>query len=300
MPISRRSRNAAPREIHRLNRPSLVVVGTGIRIVGQMTTEAVAWIRISEKVLYVADDPVAREILTSLNPSAESLAGLYAEGKRRRQTYQEMVDRVLECVRAGKKTCLVFYGHPGLYCWPGHEAIRQARREGYTARMLPAVSAEDCLFADLGLDPATHGCLSYEATDFLMNGRHADPASLLILWQVGIIGNPFFRSNGCDLTALPLLVERLCRVYGADHCGILYAAPIEWGGEPSVQQVSLGRLGEARISSSSTLCVPPSQPPRPDLEMYKRLNLAVPQESQTTLPSQQAPRLAASRRRARK
>lgn len=271
--------------------PSLIVVGTGIRVVGQMTTEAVAWIRVSEKVLYLAHDPVAEDVLTGLNPTAESLAGFYAEGKPRRQTYQEMVDRVLDCVRSGKKTCLVFYGHPGVFCWPGHEAIRQARREGYTARMLPAVSAEDCLFADLGLDPATHGCLSYEATDFLKNGRHTDPASLLILWQVGAIGNPFFQSQGCDLSALPLLVERLCPVYGADHHGILYTAPIQWGGEPTVERVRLGRLGDARLTSSSTLCVPPSQPARPDLEMCKRLHRAPPEADQTD-----SPRRARSRR----
>jgi hypothetical protein len=36
--------------------------------------------------------------------------------------------------------------------------------------MLPAISAEDCLFADLGVDPADHGCPSYEATDFLVHG----------------------------------------------------------------------------------------------------------------------------------
>jgi hypothetical protein len=243
-----------------LDRPSLVVVGTGIRIIGQLTTEAVAWIRIADQVLYLAHDPVAGEVLTGLNPGAESLAGCYAEGKPRRQSYQEMVERVLECVRAGRKTCLVFYGHPGVFCWPGHEAIRRARREGYTARMLPAVSAADCLFADLGLDPATHGCLSYEATDFLKNGRHADPACLLLLWQVGAVGDPLFKSQGCDLSALPLLVERLCRIYGADHEGILYAAPIQWGGEPAVERVRLGRLADARLSASSTLCVPPAEP----------------------------------------
>jgi hypothetical protein len=267
-----------------LDRPSLVVVGTGIRVVGQMTTEAVAWIRVSDKVLYLAHDPVASDVITGLNPGAESLAGFYAEGKPRRQTYQEMVERVLECVRSGQKTCLVFYGHPGVFCRPGHEAIRQARHEGFTARMLPAVSAEDCLFADLGLDPATHGCLSYEATDFLLNGRHVDPTTLLILWQVGAVGDPYFKAKGCDRTALPLLVERLCRVYGADHEGILYAAPIQWGGEPAVERVRLGRLADARLSASSTLCILPAQPARPDVEVYERLNLPLPEEGQTGSP----------------
>src|SRR5262249_16481674 len=158
------------------------VVGTGIRVIGQLTTEAIAWIKISEKVLYLTHDPVACGIIAHLNPSAESLAGFYVERKLRKETYEEMVGRVMECVRSGKRPCVVFYGHPGVFCWPGHEAIRQAQREGYLARMLPAISAEDCLFADLGLDPATTGCQSYQATDFLNSDRQIDPSSLLILW----------------------------------------------------------------------------------------------------------------------
>jgi len=31
--------------------------------------------------------------------------------------------------------------------------------------MLPGISAEDCLVADLGIDPASSGCQSYEAND---------------------------------------------------------------------------------------------------------------------------------------
>ena len=257
-----------------MERPSLVVVGTGIRVMGQMTTEAIAWIRVSDKVLYLAHDPVAREIITGLKPGAESLAGCYREGKLRRQTYQEMVERVLKCVRSGQKTCLVFYGHPGVFCWPGHEAIREARREGYTAWMLPAVSAEDCLFADLNIDPATHGCISYEATDFLRNGRHADPACLLILWQVGAVGDPYYRALGCDLSALPLLIDRLCQIYGGKHQGILYAAPIQWGGKPSVERVLLRQLGQARLSASATLCVLPSRPVRANTAVAEQLEPA--------------------------
>jgi len=34
--------------------------------------------------------------------------------------------------------------------------------------MLPAISSEDCLYADLGVDPATTGNASYDATDFLL------------------------------------------------------------------------------------------------------------------------------------
>ena len=240
-----------------MDRPSLIVVGTGIRVIGQMTTESIAWIKISEKVLYLVHDPTAGDVLRQLNPSAESLAGFYAEGKPRRQSLVEMVQRVMACVRSGKRTCLVTYGHPGVFCWPGHEAIRQARSEGYTARMLPGVSSEDCLFADLGLDPATNGCQSYEAVDFLENGRQIDSSSLLILWQIGVMGDPSFRPKGYDLSRLPLLLERLCRFYGPNHKAIVYQAALHWGGEPHIKRVLLGQLAKARLSSTMTLCIPP-------------------------------------------
>jgi hypothetical protein len=275
-----------------LDRPSLIVVGTGIRVIGQMTTESIAWIKVSEKVLYVAYDPIAGDIITGLNPSAESLGGLYVEGKPRRETLHQMVERVMECVRAGKRTCLVCYGHPGAFCWPGHEAIRQARLAGYTARMLPGVSAEDCLFADLGLDPATTGCQSYEAMDFLTNDRQSDPRSLLILWQIGVVGDLEFTAKGYKHRALPLLIERLCRVYSPDHEVIVYVAPIQWGGEAIVERVPLGQLTRARLSASSTLCVPPGRATRPAVEVYKRLHLPLPEEHQ-------AGRKAISRRKAK-
>ena len=238
---------------------SLVVVGTGIRVIGQLTTEAIAWIKISEKVFYLTPYSVACTIITDLNASAESLAGFYVEGKLRRKSYEKMVGRVMKCVRSGKLTCLVLYGHPGVFCWPGHEAIRQARREGYTAKMLPAVSAEDCLFADLGLDPATTGCQSYQATDFLDSDRQFDPTSLLVLWQIEVIGIPVFRSKRGKLPALSLLIERLCGIYGPKHQAILYIAPIQLFGEPIIQHLPLRELVKARLYGSSTLCIPPSQ-----------------------------------------
>ena len=133
---------------------SLVAVGTGIRIVGQLTIEAIAWMKRADRVLYLVADRVAEETIRALNPTgAESLSPLYAEGKPRLASYHEMVVRILSCVRSGMVTCVATYGHPGVFADPVHEAIRRTRAEGYPARMLPAISAEDCLFADMGLDP---------------------------------------------------------------------------------------------------------------------------------------------------
>lgn len=66
---------------------------------------------------------------------------------------------MLQEVRLGKKVVGVFYGHPGVFVSPSHRAISIARFEGYEAKMLPAVSAEDSLYADLGIDPSRPGCV---------------------------------------------------------------------------------------------------------------------------------------------
>jgi hypothetical protein len=97
---------------------------------------------------------------------------------------------------------------------PAHEAIRRARQEGHDAVMLPGVSAEDCLVADLGFDPGARGCQSFEATDFLVRHRRFDPASVLLLWQIGGIGVSDFRAS---TFWNPLLARVLAGMYGDAH-----------------------------------------------------------------------------------
>jgi uncharacterized protein YabN with tetrapyrrole methylase and pyrophosphatase domain len=244
---------------------SLTVIGTGIRTVGQLTTEAIAWMRNAEALLYVVADPVAEEAMRRLNPDAvQSLSGYYAEGKPRMETYEEMVQHIVACVRAGQRTCAAFYGHPGVFAYPSHESIRRARAEGYEAQMLPAVSAEDCLFADLGVDPASGGCQSYEATDFLMHRRLIDTSSQLVLWQVGSLGDWTYKTNGYDLRAFPLLVQRLLELYPPTHSVVVYEAAIFPHCPPNIRPILLSALTERDVTAASTLYLPPARAPVPD------------------------------------
>ena len=251
----------------------LVVVGTGLRTVGQMTTESIAWIKAADRVLYVVGDPVAERVIFDLNPDrAESLQVLYAEGKDRMATYEGMIDRILECVRAGERVCGVFYGHPGVFVYPSHEAINRARAEGYSAVMLPGVSAEDCLFADLCIDPAATGCLSYEATDFLFNNRAMDPASALVLWQIGILGNGHYSTEGRYATPLmPFLIQKLCAQYPPTHQAIVYEAAVHFGCKPRLTPVPLMHLQYVDLTAASTLFVGPAWASVPDAALISQL-----------------------------
>jgi uncharacterized protein YabN with tetrapyrrole methylase and pyrophosphatase domain len=259
-----------------MKKGSLVIVGTGIRTAGQLTTEAIAWIRQADKVLYTVSDLIARNVIHRLNPEgAESLYHLYGEGKPRMETYRQMVDRMVECVHEGKLTVAAFYGHPGVFAYSPHVALRKLRAEGYDARMLPGVSAEDCLFADLGLDPATYGCQSHEATSLVVCSRTIDPTVSLIVWQVGVFANHVFHAEGYDLRALPVLVEYLLKFYPAEHEVCVYEASLFPECKSRADWVPLRRLTEVGVNAASTLFVPPSRVPEIDRAMVEKLGLPI-------------------------
>src|SRR5205814_1606435 len=150
----------------------------------------------------------------------------------------------------GDLTVAAFYGHPGVFAYPSHESIRRAKREGFRARMLPGISSEDCLFADLGVDPAVGGCQSYEATDFLLNNLVIDSSSQLVLWQIGTLGDWTYKTRMYDIRAMPLLVQKLARFYPMTHVLTVYEAAIFPGAEPMIAQMPLYWLSDFPITAA--------------------------------------------------
>jgi len=239
-----------------------------------VTPEAAAAIERADDVLYLVTQPLTAHWIERTNPRSRSLDGLYAPGKPRHETYAEMVDELLAPVRAGREVCAAFYGHPGVFVHPGHEAVRRARAEGHRARMLPAVSALDCLVADLGIDPAVTGLQSYEATDFVVHRRPPDPAATLVLWQIGVVGELGYATEP-RRENLALLVECLVETYPRDHEAIVYeASPYPLVADPVVLRLPLEDLPEARVPLLATLVVPPARAPRRDPELAARLGLS--------------------------
>jgi len=251
----------------------LTIVGTGIQFVGQVTLAAKAWIEQADKVLYAVADPATAEWLRSLNETAESLP-YNTNNQWRKQTYGEMVEVMLNAVRQGLDVCAVFYGHPGVFANPTREAIRQAREEGFRAQMLPGISASDCLFADVGVDPGQYGCQSFEATDFLLRDRQFDRRSALILWQIGLIGNFSFFEAERGSQGLKVLTEVLEKHYDRDHEVIVYEAAVYYPVcQPIIEPMPLSKLPEALVSEVSTLYVPPQGQIPFNREMMARLGM---------------------------
>lgn len=254
---------------------SLTVVGTGIQLGTHLAPEARATIENSDVVLSVVSEPVMQGFLEKLNPRTRSLHQLYVAGESRTEAYEAMTEEILGEVRAGKDVCAVFYGHPGVFVGPSHEAVRRARADGFPARMLPGISAEDCLFADLGVDPSRFGCQSYEATDFLVHRRRIDPTAALILWQIGTVGSITAAVEAAP-SGLPILVETLLEQFPHEHEVTVYEASPYPGFDPLMRTVRLSELSVEHVTALSTLYVPPCETAPLDLTMLDRLGLPRP------------------------
>ncbi|MBV9646784.1 MAG: hypothetical protein JO043_04900 [Candidatus Eremiobacteraeota bacterium] len=256
-------------------RGALWAVGIGIRAPSQATLEASERIKRSDMVFSLVADPLAEYWIRSLNPTTESLAHFYARGKARRQTYREMVERIMDAVRRDLRVCVVAYGHPGIVAYPLHEALRRAHAEGFPAEMLPGVSAENCLFAELGIDPAVAGWHCYEATEFLVHRRTMDPSSNLVLWQVGgiAVSDSRTETQAWNRDGIVALTERLLEAYRPQHEVVVYEAASLPVCRSTVERVALQRLPDAPIRVMATLYVPPMTRASLDETMMRRLGI---------------------------
>jgi siroheme synthase len=240
-------------------KPRLVVVGCGIQAGRHMSRRAEAEIRRANQVFVLAD-PIATERIKSLNSATRSLADCYGESRDRRDTYREMEALILAAVEAGRDVCAVFYGHPGVFADVPHQVIEQARAAGVTATMEPGISAEACLYADLGIDPGRSGVQSFEATQFLICRRSLDPTALVLLWQVALTGNLAHVGFDTWPDRLALLVRKLQHWYAPETEVILYEAaqvPIE---PFRAERLPLADLPRARYREYTTLVIPPARP----------------------------------------
>ncbi len=252
---------------------SLTVVGTGIKILAQVTLEARAHIEKTERVLFLPDSNIVEGWIRRLNPQAESLASLYHKYPLRLDCYKEITQYIVTEVKKGQHVCVVLYGHPTVFALPALAAVQELKRENYPTWILPGVSAEDCLFADLCIDPATHGCQSFEATDFLLRKRNFDTRCHLILWQVGVIGCPHHPKNFDNRQGAAILATFLSKHYGEEHEVILYEAATLPHEKPRIDKVPLKALSEAHFSMLTTLYVPPLSKCEMDLEILGQLGL---------------------------
>jgi uncharacterized protein YabN with tetrapyrrole methylase and pyrophosphatase domain len=251
---------------------SIVCVGTGMTIGAHMAPIARSHIENAD-IVFFAGHPLMELWVMQMNPNLHSLQIFYAEGKDRRITYKEMVIAMMTEVRAGKKVVGAFYGHPGVFALPPHNVIKIAKKEGYAAKMVPGISAEDCLYADLGVDPGKVGSQHFEASQFMFYQRKVDPSAYLILWQVGIAGDKSAAKLRTGKAYRQILVELLNVYYPNVHKVALYECPTIAIKQPRIEWIALGDFVDSELSLITTMLIPPSQKLLKNQSIIDRLDL---------------------------
>jgi hypothetical protein len=258
---------------------TLVIGGSGISAIGQFTLETQAYLAWADSVFFCVSDPATERWILDSRPSAVDLYSLYDNDKHRRITYVQMAERLLQDLRQGLNVLGLFYGHPGIFVNPSHRAIAIAREEGHSAYMLPAVSALDCLFADLGVDPSKHGTQILEATDLILRRRPLLTDSNVIILQVGAVGDTGFNFSGFSKAKLPVLIDYLNQAYGEEHQIYSYVAAQYPSTPPKIDRYSLSQFSDpdvARlVTGISTFYIPPKEVRPADEEMATRLGMRI-------------------------
>ena len=251
---------------------NLVCVGVGMTLGSHMTPLSRSYLEKADIVFTAVSDGIIELWLAGMNANVRSLQSFYAEGKPRTETYRQMVDALLAQVREGKSVCGAFYGHPGVFAVVPHRAIEMARREGFSAHMEPGVSAEDCLYADLGIDPGKYGCQHYEASQLMFYQRRIDTSAYLVLWQIGVAGDQSTARFATGREYRQVLIDLLSQDYAPGHEVIIYKAATLPIHQPHIERIALGNLSDADIDMHATLVIPPSTPLRANMAIRERLS----------------------------
>jgi hypothetical protein len=252
-------------------RGSLACVGMGMTLGSHLSPLARSHIAQADVVFAALSDGIVELWLRRMHPDVRSLQPYYAEGKSRMVTYRQWVELMMAEVRAGQRVCGVFYGHPGVFAWSPHKAIEVARAEGFPAHMEPGISAEDCLYADLGIDPGRFGCQHFEASQLLFYERRIDPAGYLILWQVALVGDLSLTRFSTGPAYRQALVDVLSADYPPGHEVIVYRGatlPIQ---QPRIRRLALRDLPGAELTAEETVVLPPATALKQNRAMRERL-----------------------------
>ncbi|KAG9091311.1 hypothetical protein FS749_016640 [Ceratobasidium sp. UAMH 11750] len=238
-------------------RGSLTIAGSGIASVSHMTLQTLSYLKSADKVYYIVCDAVTEAFIQDNSKGNYfDLSAFYDKDKHRYKSYVQMSEAMLKDVRAGQDVLGIFYGHPGVFVSPSHRALTLARREGYDAKMLPGISAEDYMFADLEFDPAQYGCMTREhrGYDYGLSGEYiSSSTSCFGLKSPGIIQKSKFH----------LLVDLLERDFGPEHKAVHYIGAVLPTTTTIMDTFTIADLRREDVAKQfntvSTLYVPPRE-----------------------------------------
>lgn len=231
----------------------LFVVGSGIKTVAHITEETRRVIQNADKVLYLVNENNLKRWIAREAKDSESLDAIYFSSNKRIDTYHQITTYIVNQYKKVTSLCVVFYGHPTVFADSALKAVKLINSTGGDAVVLPAISSMDCLFSDLQIDPGDQGFFSIDATELLIYVRPIDARSHVVLWQISSLGT----YDSTYTQKVNVLVDYLKKYYIEDHPICIYEAALYPTQKPRIEWTTLIYLISTKISSISSLYIPP-------------------------------------------
>lgn len=250
--LSERDREKKPIDIY--------IVGLGILRGHQVTREVDEAIRCCKEVLYIDRSAEMDAYLRERCPRVTDLHPLsYREGENRLNAYDTMASKVVEAALDHPPVAFGLYGHPLIYAFPPFQVSQAAQLLDLRVKILPGISALDCLLVDLMLDPAHEGLQMYEATDLLIRHRPLQPDVPSLIWQIGAVETALYSELPNSPGRFETLKEYLLKFYPAEHAVVAVYSSDDVQRETSFVKFVLGEMESraAELHQGMTLYIPP-------------------------------------------
>jgi uncharacterized protein YabN with tetrapyrrole methylase and pyrophosphatase domain len=251
----------------------LYVVGLGIVSVRQVTREAESAMRRSKEIFYASDAIGIEDYLHTLCANVtEIYVSTLKEGEARLPKYNLIAAKVIEAALDHPPVSFAIAGHPLVFVLPTRLITAVADQLGLRVKVLPGISAFDCMIVDLQIDPGMLGVQMFEATGFLLQERELQPDIPCFLWQVGAIETGLFTRSRSVPGRFARLQKHLLKFYPADHRVKLVYSSSHPLAESTLLEFSIEdmHLHAAEIHPGATLYIPPAAAPKlKDLELAK-------------------------------
>jgi uncharacterized protein YabN with tetrapyrrole methylase and pyrophosphatase domain len=240
----------------------IYVVGTGTVGYRQLTKEAEAALKKSDKVFLVHHQELISDYLEEFTEVID-ITDEYEDNTERSNTYQRMAERVISSAQEPDTdvVSLALYGHPMYFVDPSRIVMTEAPKHNLEVEVLPGISAIDCLYVDIGLDPSEDGLQIFEATDVLIREFELNPEVPTFLLQIGSVESTLYSMEESEPERFTNIKEHLQQFYPDDHpLYLLQTATYPISKSERIQfelsQFDTEEVSE-RINHMQTLYVPP-------------------------------------------
>lgn len=241
----------------------IYIVGLGIMSTLQITRETEQTLRLCKKIFFLHSEPILmQKYLESLCPDVIDLHYYYESNVAREQAYRGMVKAVIETAQQKSPVALALYGNPVVFVTPTQVIMNIAPEFGLKVKMLPGVSAFDCMLVDLGVDPS-QGTMIYEVNDMLLHRRDLHPDMHCFIWQVGGVESEVFSTSISRPSRFLRLKKHLLQFYPPEHEATIITCATNPVVEAKLTKVALGKLETEPIQmhAGATLYIPPVREP---------------------------------------